>query len=150
MHWTIFLCSVNGRIVRAPIMMAKSHKRALCYTVVWIYTYVHRKTLSLQRNYGGPMPPKHFMCILLRSQFSYVILSWLWWAVFSVTLFHKMHWACCKIKTNLCKKSSSWNHKKLFHTRYHPKQFFANLLCVSQWKLVFVSYWPAFKEQSSD
>ena len=40
MHWTIFLCSVNGRIVRAPIMMAKSHKRALYYTVVWIHIHV--------------------------------------------------------------------------------------------------------------
>ena len=50
--------SVDGRNVRAPIMMAKSHKRALYYTVVEIriLTYIHRKTLSLQRNYGGPMP----------------------------------------------------------------------------------------------
>ena len=88
MYWTIFVCSVDGRIVRAPIMMAKSHKRALYYTVVEIRirTYTHRKTLSLQRNYGGPMPPKHFMYILLGSQFLYVILSWLWWAVFSVAL----------------------------------------------------------------
>ena len=32
--------SVDGRSVRAPIMMAKSHKRALYYTVVWIHIHV--------------------------------------------------------------------------------------------------------------
>ena len=32
--------SVDGRSVHAPIMMAKSHKRALYYTVVWIHIHV--------------------------------------------------------------------------------------------------------------
>ena len=78
MHQTIFVCSVNGGIVRAPIMMAKSHKRALYYTVVWIHIHVCTpQNFIFAKKLWGPMPPKHFMCILLRSQFSYVILSWL-------------------------------------------------------------------------
>ena len=109
-------------------MMAKSHKRALYYTVVCVYIHVCTpQNFIFAKKLWGTYATKTFYVYIAKKSIFLCCFILVMMSCFQCNFFHKMHWACCKMKTNLCKKSSSWNHKKLFHTRYHPKQFFANL-----------------------